>query len=127
MGNSCDNCRGLDHYCYRHALPLGWFVPWIPNQLTYWRWQVNQSDKLKSFVPDYLSFQTLTDAKSSWYKKFIGELDLGSSHTPQCWLPMLVLMSHELPVYLLLPAVSAFSLPEQSQKHMLLQTLLQRV
>lgn len=75
-----------------------------------------------SFSPDYL----LTDAGSSWcLKKFIARLERGSSHSPQCWPPSPFLMSHELPVYLPLPAVSAFSLPEQSQKHMLLQTQVQ--
>lgn len=58
-------------------------------------------------------------------KKFIAQLERGSLHPLQCWPPSPFLMSHELPVYLLLPAVSAFSLPEQSQKHMLLQTQVQ--
>lgn len=58
-------------------------------------------------------------------KKFIAQLERGSLHPLQCWPPLPFLMSHELPVYLLLPAVSAFSLPEQSQKHMLLQTQVQ--
>lgn len=44
-------------------------------------------------------------------------------HTPPlCWPPSPCLMSHELPVCLLLPAVSALPLPGQSLKHMLLRS-----
>lgn len=63
----------------------------------------------------------LTDACSSWYR---GGLSPGwntGPHTPPlCWPPSPCLMSHELPVCLLLPAVSALPLPGQSLKHMLL-------
>lgn len=66
----------------------------------------------------------LTDACSSWYEG--GGLSPGwnaGPHTPPlCWPPWPCLMSHELPVCLLLPAVSALPLPEQSLKHMLLRS-----
>lgn len=65
----------------------------------------------------------LTDASSSWYR---GGLSPGwntGPHTPPlCWPPSPCLMSHELPVCLLLPAVSALPLPGQSLKHMLLRS-----
>lgn len=64
-----------------------------------------------------------TDARSSWYG---GGLSAGwntGPHTPPlCWPLSLCLMSHELPVCLLLPAASALPLPGQSLKHMLLRS-----
>lgn len=65
----------------------------------------------------------LTDACSSWYRGGLSPGWNAGPHTPPlCWPPSPCLMSHELPVCLLLPAVSALPLPEQSLKHMLLRS-----
>lgn len=65
----------------------------------------------------------LTDACSSWYRGGLSPSWNSGPHTPPLrWPPLLCLMSHELPVCLLLPAVSALPLPEQSLTHMLLRS-----
>ena len=65
----------------------------------------------------------LTDACSSWYRGGLSPGWNAGPHTPPlCWPPSPCLMSHELPVCLLLPAVSALPLPGQSLKHMLLRS-----
>lgn len=65
----------------------------------------------------------LTDACSSWYRGGLSPgWNIGPHTPPLCWPPSPCLMSHELPVCLLLPAVSALPLPGQSLKHMLLRS-----